>query len=149
MVQEDAKPTRTIGSHPASGNDAGKGDRLAVLLLQGQQAGPVALGILAGQIADLEALDPDGHGVGVIGVVRLGSQDRERVFAHPAIWAATSPDDAPGEPWSTLVHTPSEPSGSQRSPAVRDEIPRFMASLRRQSPPRPCSLAVNGSVRTR
>ena len=72
MVQEGAQPTRAIGPHSTSGNDAGQGDRLAVLLLHGEQARPVSLRILAGQIADLEALDPHGYGGGVIGVLRLG-----------------------------------------------------------------------------
>ena len=63
MVEEDAEPTRAIGSHPPAHNDAGQGDRLAVLLLQGEQTGPVSPGSLAGQVADLEALDPHRHSV--------------------------------------------------------------------------------------
>jgi hypothetical protein len=43
----------------------------------------------------LRPLDPHGHGGGVIGVVRLGCQDREHVFAHPTIRGPTSPNDAP------------------------------------------------------
>jgi hypothetical protein len=96
MVQEDAEPNRAIGAHSTSRDDAGKRDRL-VLLLQGEQARPVSLGILAGQIADLEALDPHGHGVGVIGVVRLGRQT-----------ANTS--------------SRTRPSGEQRPPTMRQRL---------------------------
>jgi hypothetical protein len=49
MVQEDAEPTRAVRLNPAAHNGAGKGDRLAVLLLQGEQAGLVAASILPGQ----------------------------------------------------------------------------------------------------
>jgi hypothetical protein len=55
MVQEDAEATRAIGAHSTSRDDAGQGDGLAVLLRQGEQARPVSLRVLAGQVADLEA----------------------------------------------------------------------------------------------
>jgi len=67
----------------------------AVLLLQGEQARPVSPGILARQVAHLQALDPHRHRVGVIGVVRLGRQDRVHLFPHTAIWEVTPSDDAP------------------------------------------------------
>jgi hypothetical protein len=95
MLEEDPEPTRTIRSHATPGNDTGKGDGLAVLLLQGLQAGSVSPGVLAGQVAHLQALNPYRHRVGVIGVVRLGRQDRVHLFPHTAIWGVTPSDDAP------------------------------------------------------
>jgi hypothetical protein len=68
MLEEDPEPTRTIRSHATPGNDTGKGDGPAVLLLQGLQAGSVSPGVLAGQVAHLQALNPYRHGVGVIGL---------------------------------------------------------------------------------
>jgi hypothetical protein len=52
VIEEDAEPTRAIGAHPTTHNGAGQGDRLAVLLLQGEQTGPVSSSILAGEVAD-------------------------------------------------------------------------------------------------
>jgi hypothetical protein len=49
MVEEHGEPPRTISPHPTSRDDAGQGDRLAVLLFQGEQTGPVSLGILGGR----------------------------------------------------------------------------------------------------
>jgi hypothetical protein len=95
MLQEDPEPTRTIRSHATPGNDTGKGDGPAVLLLQGLQAGSVSPGVLAGRVAHLQALNPYRHGVGVIGVVRLGRQDRVHLFTHTPIGRATLSDDAP------------------------------------------------------
>jgi hypothetical protein len=95
MLEEDPEPTRTIRSHATPGNDTGKGDGPAVLLLQGLQAGSVSPGVLAGQVAHLQALNPYRHGVGVIGVVRLGRQDRVHLFTHTPIGRATLSDDAP------------------------------------------------------
>jgi hypothetical protein len=95
VVQEDAEPTRAVRLYPAAHNGAGKRDRLAVLLLQGKQAGPVAASILTGQVADLEAFDPHRHGVGVVGVVRLGHQDGVHLHSHTIVWGAASSDDAP------------------------------------------------------
>jgi hypothetical protein len=95
MLKEDAEPTWAISSHSTPRNDTGKRDGLAVLLLQGEQAGPIAQGILAGQVAHLQALDPHCHGVSVIGVVRLSRQHRVYVFPHPTIRGVTSSDDAP------------------------------------------------------
>jgi hypothetical protein len=68
MLEEDPEPTRTIRSHATLGNDASQCDGLAVLLLQGLQAGSVPPGVLAGQVAHLQALNPYRHGVGVIGL---------------------------------------------------------------------------------
>jgi hypothetical protein len=95
MLEEDSKPTWTIRPHATPGNDASQGDGLAVLLLQGLQAGWVSPGILAGQVAHLQALDPYRHGVGVLGVVRLARQDRIHLFPHTAIERATSSDNVP------------------------------------------------------
>jgi hypothetical protein len=95
MLEEDPEPTRAIRSHATPGNDASQGDGLAVLLLQGLQAGSVSPGVLAGQVAHLQALNPYRHGVGVIGVVRLGRQDRVHLFTHTPIGRATLSDDAP------------------------------------------------------
>jgi hypothetical protein len=53
MLEEDPEPTRTIRSHATVGNDASQCDGLAVLLLQGLQAGSVPPGVLAGQVAHL------------------------------------------------------------------------------------------------
>ena len=72
VLEKDAEPTRPVGTHPTTHNGASKGDRLAVLPLQGKQTGPVSSSILAGEVADPEPLDPHRHGVGVIGVVGLG-----------------------------------------------------------------------------
>ena len=47
VVEKDAEPTRPVGTHPTH-NGASKGDRLAVLPLQGKQTGPVSSSILAG-----------------------------------------------------------------------------------------------------
>lgn len=58
MLKEDPEPTQAIRSHSTPRNDTGKGNGLTVLLLQGEQAGPIAPGILAGQVAHLQALDP-------------------------------------------------------------------------------------------
>ena len=95
MIEEYAEPTRAIGSHPTTDNGAGQGDRLAVLLLQGEQTGPVSSSILAGEVADPEPLDPHRHGVGVIGVVGLGDQDGVHLQPHPIVRGAMTANDAP------------------------------------------------------
>jgi hypothetical protein len=48
VVEEDAEPTRAVGSHPTTHNGARKGDRLAMLQLQREQTGPVSSSILTG-----------------------------------------------------------------------------------------------------
>jgi hypothetical protein len=66
-----------------------------VLPLQGEQTGPVSSSILPGEVADPEPLDPHRHGVGVVGVVRLGHQDGVHLHAHPIVGGATTSDDVP------------------------------------------------------
>jgi hypothetical protein len=72
MAEEYPEHSRAVFAYPASYDDTGKCDRLAVFILQGEQAGPVPLGITTGEIADLEAFYPNGHGVSVVLVISFG-----------------------------------------------------------------------------
>jgi hypothetical protein len=55
VLEEDPELPRAIRSHATPGNDTGKGDGLAVLLLQAEQARPISPGILTRQVAHLQA----------------------------------------------------------------------------------------------
>jgi hypothetical protein len=64
MIEEQPEPAEPVGPDPTADDRAGQRDRLAVLGLEGKQAWPVSSGVIAGEVADLEALDPDRYGVG-------------------------------------------------------------------------------------
>jgi hypothetical protein len=88
-------PSRPGPSARVPYDGAGKGDRLAVLLLQGEQAGPVAPSIVVGEVADLEALHPHRHRVGVVRIVGFGHQHGVHVHAHAVLKRAATPNYPP------------------------------------------------------
>jgi hypothetical protein len=55
VVEEHPEPAWPVRPHATAHDGAGERDRLVVPLLEREQAGPVASGVVAGEVADLEA----------------------------------------------------------------------------------------------
>src|SRR6266545_6280746 len=91
VAEDHAQPSRAIGSHPTPHDDAGQGDRLAMLSLEGEQPWVVSMGIFTGQVADLETANPHRYRVGVVWVVGLGRQHGESVHSTRASGSARPP----------------------------------------------------------
>jgi hypothetical protein len=95
MIKEQAEPAWSVRPDPATDDGAGKRDRLAILAFKGKQARPVPSSVIGREVADLEALHPYRHGVGVIGVVGLGDQHGIHLHAHAVGSSAAPPNHLP------------------------------------------------------
>jgi hypothetical protein len=79
VAQEHAEHSCSVNSLAAPDDDASESDRPSAFLLLREQPCPVATGVLAGEVPDLEVpglrvLDPNCYCVGVVRVVLLGHQ---------------------------------------------------------------------------
>ena len=71
VEQVHAEQSRAVGSYATPDDDAGESDGPSTFLLLREQPWPVAAGVLAGEVPDLEVpglqvLDPDCYRVGVV-----------------------------------------------------------------------------------
>ncbi len=88
MAEEYAKPSRTVLSHPAAGDDAVQRDWLAVALLQVQHPRTIPAGTGTRKVANFQALHPDRHSVGVVRIVVFSNQDGTHIKADSLVAAA-------------------------------------------------------------
>jgi hypothetical protein len=94
-VQEHAEPTGVIVPDAASDYHALQRNRLALTILQRQQAGPEPAGFVSREVADHQAVDPSRNGIGVVRVAVLGQEHGIHVHADAYFGPMLSAERAP------------------------------------------------------